>query len=371
MTPVTTTLACTDPVHPIVRYLPFGNPSGTFTVAGDQATITPGATSSNTEVVFNYWAENAIFERTLGFLRVQVGGAPIPPPPVNLPPMARCDSYSVKPGEILDVRRPGVLANDTDPEGFLLRAQDVYGSAPKFPMPGIEYTGRLRFQPPGRGRMFSYRYVVTDGEHQTESTVTIWVGTKDKGCRPAFDPPPRSNGRDTYTLMKTSGTVRIRVGGRWRHLGGRYKLTRAVLVDARQGGVRVRHVVADDYTRRVTWGRFSGGVFKLGKTQKLPNGQRQLILGTIALAGGSGCSGGAGPGRQLRVTATGFIFEALRMRVIPLAIRNRLVPARFTLSDRCNGSSVVRSRAGRIHVTDRGTRGTYVFRGTKTYVARR
>ena len=33
MTPVTTTLACTDPLHPIVRYLPFQYPSATFTIA--------------------------------------------------------------------------------------------------------------------------------------------------------------------------------------------------------------------------------------------------------------------------------------------------------------------------------------------------
>jgi hypothetical protein len=59
------------------------------------------------------------------------------------------------------------------------------------------------------------------------------------------------------------------------------------------------------------------------------------------------------------------------MQVIPLAIRNRLVPARFTLSDRCDGSSVVQPRAGRIHITDRGTRGTFVFTGKKTYAARR
>ena len=371
MTPVTTTLACTDPAQPVTRYLAFGSPSGTFTISGDQATITPGPTSSNTEVVFNYWAENAIFERTLGFLRVQVGGAPMPPPPPNRPPVARCDSYSVKPGEVLDVRRPGVLANDTDPDGPYLQAQSAYGSDPDFPAPLIEYNGRLRFGAPDRPGMFSYRYFAADGEHQTESTVTIWVGTKDKGCRPAFDPPPTGRRQTISTLLKARGAVRIRAAGRWRSLGAPQRLRRALLVDARRGSVRVRIVTKDNYTRSVLSGRFGGGLFKLGKDTKAPNGKVYSTFNTVELAGGLGCGGGGGPGRQLDVVTAGpgFFFDALRIRAYALAIRKRLVVSRFSVSDRCNETSVVQLSAGRVWVADHNKRGT-ILTGRGTYVAR-
>jgi hypothetical protein len=369
-TPLTITLQCQDPEHPIVGYYLLGSPP--TALPGNTTTYTPPAGHSGRALALAYQGTNSMGASDFGNVFVTVGAKPAPPPPPpNRPPVPNCDSYSVKPGETLSVKSPGVLDNDSDPDGDRLRVIEPYGSSSNFPGPYVPYTGSLRYTAPSKRGMWSFRYLVTDGLLQTESTITIWVGMKDGGCRPAFDPPPRSDSRRTSTMIKTSGTVRIRVGGRWRNLGGRYKLTRALLVDARQGGVRVRLVVADNYTRTVTWGRFSGGVFRLGRTLKLPKGKRQSTFNNIALVGGSGCSGGAGPGRQLRVTATyGFFFDALRMEVFPMAIRNRLVPASFTLSDRCDGSSVVQSRAGRIHVTDRGTRGTYVFTGKKTYMAR-
>ncbi|MFL5462191.1 MAG: Ig-like domain-containing protein, partial [Gemmatimonadales bacterium] len=47
------------------------------------------------------------------------------PPPPNQPPVAVADAYSTQFGQVLNVAAPGVLANDTDPEGGSLTAQLV------------------------------------------------------------------------------------------------------------------------------------------------------------------------------------------------------------------------------------------------------
>jgi hypothetical protein len=94
-------------------------------------------------------------------------------------------------------------------------------------------------------------------------------------------------------------------------------------------------------------------------------------FGGIELAGALGCRGASGQGRRLEVAATPtFTIDALRLRVANLSIRNRPTLSRFTVSDRCNGTSVVESRAGRVHVRDNNTRGTYILTGRRTYVAK-
>ena len=374
MTAVTATLACSDPVHAITRYLPFQYPGTSFTIAGDQATFTPGPLTSNTEVVLNYYAENAISERTLGFLKVQVGPPPIAPPPVNQPPVARCDSYSVRLGEDVKVPKPGVLANDSDPEGHPLSAEAAYaGSNANFPQPDIQADGSLRFQVPEKlpgGRdMLSYRYFAVDEDHRSESTVTFWVGTKDQGCRPPAEPPRVSESKEINTLSRASGAVRIRVKGRWRNLGTRHRLRRALLVDTRRGSVRVRRLTRTNYMRRVVSGRFGGGLFKLGKDTKAPNGKIYSTFGTIALAGDLGCPGS---GRGVDVTSgSGFVIDAIRLRAYGLDRLSGPVVSRFSVADRCNATSVVELRRGRIGVNDHNKRGgTKVLTGRQTYVAR-
>ena len=169
-------------------------------------------------------------------------------------------------------------------------------------------------------------------------------GHEGQGLPGGIRPSAAFESAQTSTLIKTSGTVRIRVGGRWRNLGGRYKLTRAPLVDARQGGVRVRLVVADNYTRTVTWGRLSGGLFKLGKTR---SAGRQAIRASTRRAGRRPWLQGRSRtwAQSASPPPTAPSSRRFGMQVFPMAIRNRLVPASFTLSDRCDGSSVVQSRA--------------------------
>jgi hypothetical protein len=88
------------------------------------------------------------------------------------------------------------------------------------------------------------------------------------------------------------------------------------------------------------------------------------LFNSIELAG-SGC------GRQLEVAAQPYFqVSALRLRVTSLAKRNRLIASRYTVSDRCNSTSVVNLRKGRLQVADHGKRATYVLNGRRTYVAR-
>lgn len=367
-TPVTITLSCesTEPV----TYGLLGSPP--TTLPGNTVTYTPPPGLSGRILAYTYTGYNNTGS-DLGNIWVTVGAKPAPPPPPpNRPPAARCDSYSVAPGKPLSVRTPGVLRNDTDPDGDRLRVIDQYGSDDNFPRPTVNYNGSFRWTAPTKPRMFSYRYIATDGMLETESTLTIWVGQNDKGCRAAFDPPPFRGSRHTPTLLKTSGSVRIRTSGRWRALAGRRRLTRPILVDARRGSVRVRIVNADNYSRTVTTGRLGGGVFKLGRRTRLPNGKLTTPAFTrVDLAGALGCRSGSGPGRRLEVAATPvFTINALRVRVNNLAMRNRQVLSRFTVSDRCNATSVVSTRAGRVMVNDHNTRGTYILKGRRTYVAR-
>jgi hypothetical protein len=369
-TPVTITLSCesTEPV----TYGLLGSPP--TTLPGNTVTYTPPPGLSGRMLAYTYTGYNGTGSDH-GNIWVTVGARPAPPPSLaqpNRPPVARCDSYSVAPGEMLSVRTPGVLRNDTDPDGDRLRVTSPYGSDDNFPVPAVYYNGSFRWTAPTKQSMFSYRYIATDGMLGTESTFTIWVGQKNKGCRAAFDPPPIQAVKHTQTLLRTSGSVRVRTSGRWRALDGRRRLTRPILVDARRGSVRVRLVNADNYTRTVTTGRLGGGVFKLGRRTRLPNGKLTTPAFTrVDLVGALGCRSGRGPGRRLEVAATPvFTINALRVRVNTLALLNRQVLSRFTVSDRCNGTSVVSTRAGRVMVNDHNTRDTHLLKGRRTYVAR-
>jgi hypothetical protein len=99
-TPGTITLACTES-DPSLLPISYSIPPGTVAVSisGDKATFTPGTVGGG----FHYLASNNIGQSAFGFVRVHLlpspPSAPPPPPamPPNHPPVARCDSYRVKP----------------------------------------------------------------------------------------------------------------------------------------------------------------------------------------------------------------------------------------------------------------------------------
>lgn len=361
LTPVTITLACTDPLHPIAHYRVSTIQNGVaLSVSGDQVTATPQAAISNRSTLFNYWATNAIGESGIGSVNLYVGPAPPIPPPSNDPPIARCDVYNAEPGELLRVdRQHGVLANDSDPDG-----DELIAEGPRWafnddgrPKPDLRRDGSFIFSAPAKPRVYSFRYEAVDARlARGESALTIGVGIKAKACHAAFDPPAPSPYKRSFSLRRTGGSVRIRGGDAWSILNGKLGLNRPLLIDARRGSVGVRLLSENNYDRQLISGRFSGGLFKLGQYgPKVPGHKRQVSFTSFELAGGLGCHGGSRPGRQLKVAATpSFFFKALRLKGYNHFIRNKPVLSRFTISDHCDGTSRVSVRAGRVHVTPFG-----------------
>ena len=96
-------------------------------------------------------------------------------PPVNQPPSAVADNYTVNAGETLSQPAPGVLANDTDPEGGSLTAslvdQAANGSVTLLPDGSFTYVPNAGFV--GQD---TFTYEASDGTNgSSPATVTIDV----------------------------------------------------------------------------------------------------------------------------------------------------------------------------------------------------
>lgn len=96
--------------------------------------------------------------------------------PVNDPPIARADTYTVARGRTLDVGAPGVLANDNDVEGSPLTAQL------RSPVTGGTLTfrayGSFRYVAPATAGTYTFTYrarATDDGLCSPDTTVTINV----------------------------------------------------------------------------------------------------------------------------------------------------------------------------------------------------
>jgi len=99
--------------------------------------------------------------------------------PGNQPPQAAGDAYSTRENKKFDVAAPGVLANDSDPEGGPLMARLVEGPehAKKF---RLHDDGSFEYHPEARfSGVDTFTYMAQDGELSSEeATVTIEVTPK-------------------------------------------------------------------------------------------------------------------------------------------------------------------------------------------------
>ncbi|MFL5450259.1 MAG: Ig-like domain-containing protein, partial [Gemmatimonadales bacterium] len=96
------------------------------------------------------------------------------PPPPNQPPVAVADAYSTQFGQVLNVAAPGVLANDTDPEGGSLTAQLV--DNPAQGIVTLNSDGSFTYFPGGvSGTVDTFTYDVSDGNSTARTTVSITV----------------------------------------------------------------------------------------------------------------------------------------------------------------------------------------------------
>ena len=148
-----------------------------------------------------------------------------------------------------------------------------------------------------------------------------------------------------FTISRASGSVRIKLGGRWQVLSRPRSFTHPVVVDARAGGITLaaRHGLDSSGAGELSSGSFSHGMLKVdhGPAQG-PIASRYYAFNKLALAGPPDCGG---PGRQVdAVVRRGtFIVRNARFSVTAPA------PSRFTSGDiGCMGISNVDVRSGRV-----------------------
>lgn len=95
-------------------------------------------------------------------------------PPANQPPVAGPDAYSTPSGQTLFVIAPGVLANDSDPEGSALSAELADG--PGQGLVSLSNDGSFIYFPGGlSGTVDTFTYDASDGSLKTRQTVTITI----------------------------------------------------------------------------------------------------------------------------------------------------------------------------------------------------
>ena len=129
--------------------------------------------------------------------------------PPNQPPVASDDSFSATEGSPRSVPAPGVLANDTDPEGSAITA--LLASAPTHGALALQPTGAFTYMPnAGFAGTDTFTYRASDGAASSApATVTLFVAavaTPTPSPNPATSTPgPSSTASPTPTpLLGTS-----------------------------------------------------------------------------------------------------------------------------------------------------------------------
>lgn len=155
---------------PLTAILVSGPSNGTLTFNSDGSFVyTPNAGFTGTDT-FTYQASNGVSRSLVATVTITVNAT-------NQPPVANDDFYATDVNTELTVPAPGVLANDTDPNGDPLTAQLVTGPS----------NGTLELNPDGS---FTYNpnldftgtdtftYQASDGTALSNvATVTIEVGS--------------------------------------------------------------------------------------------------------------------------------------------------------------------------------------------------
>jgi Big-like domain-containing protein len=140
------------------------------------------------------------------------------------------------------------------------------------------------------------------------------------------------------TLSPAAGSVRVKLGGGWRSLTRARTVTHPVLIDARQGRVKLaaRYGLDDSHSS----GSFSYGMFKVEHGPAEGSiAPRQYPFSKIALVGPR-CGGSQARSLDATVSRGRFTVKLARFSATALA------RSRFTLGDLCVGVSVVNVRSG-------------------------
>ncbi|MEN3011154.1 MAG: Ig-like domain-containing protein, partial [Candidatus Bipolaricaulaceae bacterium] len=166
----------------LTPYLESGPANGTLLWGGDGSFIyVPNPDFCGMDS-FTYKANDGIEGSNVATVTIRVK-------PVNDPPVAEDDYYETDEDTPLEVPAPGVLENDSDPDGDSLRAHRVWG--PWYGTLELNENGSFTYTP--SPNFFGYDYFVYaafDGELYDAAVVTIFV-------KNVNDPPVAQN--DSYS----------------------------------------------------------------------------------------------------------------------------------------------------------------------------
>ena len=155
------------------------NPNGSFT-------YTPNLNYNGTDT-FTYKANDGSLDSNVATVTISIT-------PVNQPPVAVNDAYTTPEDTALSIAAPGVLANDSDPEGnsglfVILVGAPTHGTVTLNPNGSFTYTPNANFN-----GVDTFTYKANDGALDSNvATVTITV-------TPVNDPPVAVN--DAYTTAE-------------------------------------------------------------------------------------------------------------------------------------------------------------------------
>jgi VCBS repeat-containing protein len=203
--PLRATLTANDP------NVPLNGVVITFTppAAGASAVLSSGTATTNTTGVASVTATaNAV----VGSYTVTAAGPSVFPVafaltnlPANAPPAAGNDAYSVAEDQTLSVLAPGVLGNDTDPNGDTLTAVLVdgpdHGSLTLNANGSFTYTPAANYNGPD-----SFTYRASDGALQSNvATVTLTVTAVNDA--PVAQPDSYTTAEDTTLTVPAPGLL--------------------------------------------------------------------------------------------------------------------------------------------------------------------
>ncbi|GAB4262371.1 MAG: hypothetical protein Kow0092_12700 [Deferrisomatales bacterium] len=155
----------------------------------------PGFSGSDS---FTYRAADALVTGNVATVVVEVSG-------INEPPVARDDSFTAEAGTTLTVSAPGVLGNDSDPDGDPLTATlasgPAHGSLTLDPDGGFAYTPTAGFLGAD-----SFSYTVGDGSFTSpEAVVTLTV--REPNRVPTAVPDAYGVDEDTALVVSAPGVL--------------------------------------------------------------------------------------------------------------------------------------------------------------------
>lgn len=161
------------------------------------------ATAFALTLLFGTGGASALFWQPTG---LGAGGAAYAAALAGSPPVAVDDSYTTTANTPLKVAAPGVLANDSDPDGDPLTVRPV--SAPTGGSLTLSPAGSFVFDPKGLTGTFTFTYQAWDGSLASNTaTVTINV------TAPAAPPPTTAPAVDGAALYASSCAACHGVGG--------------------------------------------------------------------------------------------------------------------------------------------------------------